>query len=98
MKQIKFADQLEIIINSIKLTEDPVEKLHTLYTLPVEALPLSGHDLTLLPRLKELGCFTVGDLFVKIPDVGHVLSLKERIREYIRRLEVFQKGDENVSS
>ena len=79
-----FERKFEVLVNSLRITSDPYEKIQLIYTMPVELIPdikESEYEL-----LKDLNCFTIGDLFVKIPDTRETIYLKEAIRKYIRSL------------
>jgi len=86
---------LEIIVNSIKLTDDPVEKLHTLYTLPLEVVvdekELKRKRIKIeefVDLMQSYGIFTVGDLLTKFPDCDNIiLNLKKLVRGFAKQLE-----------
>ena len=95
---------LEIIVNSIKLTDDPVEKLHTLYTLPLEVIvdekELKQKKMKVeefVDLMQSYGIFTVGDLLTKFPDCDSViLNLKKLIRDFAKQMEKeILKGGKN---
>jgi len=99
---------LEILINSIKLTDNSVEKLHTLYTLPLEVVvdekELKRKKMKVeefIDLMQSYGIFTVGDLLTKFPDCdGIILKLKKLVRDFAKQLEkeILKKGELNYDS